>query len=190
MTETLLNLDWSLLHWIQETCRRTFLDFLMPKLTMLGNHGEIWILITLILLCTKKYRKYGVVLAVGLILCLLVGNLGLKPLLERARPCWLDPSVPLLIPVPEDYSFPSGHTLSSTTAAVILIMANRKFAFWAVPLAAVLAFSRLYLYVHFPSDILAAALIGIILAFAARALVEGAERIWRQRKNPPPPTAS
>lgn len=65
MTETLLNLDWSLLHWIQETCRRTFLDFLMPKLTMLGNHGEIWILITLILLCTKKYRKYGVVLAVG-----------------------------------------------------------------------------------------------------------------------------
>jgi undecaprenyl-diphosphatase len=163
MLELLQNLDWTILHWIQNTFSCGFLDFIMPKLTVIGNHGEIWIIITIILLCTKKYRKFGILLAVGLILCLLIGNIILKPLVARPRPCWLDPNVTLLIPNPSDFSFPSGHTLSSVVSATILTLTNRKFGFWAIPLAILLAFSRLYLYVHFPSDILAAAILGIII---------------------------
>ena len=145
------------------------LDFLMPKITLLGNGGAIWILAALILLCTKKYRRQGVLLLVGLIAGVLVGNACLKNLIARPRPCWLDSSVQLLIVNPADYSFPSGHTLSSVIGATGLTKTNRRFGYAAIPLAALIAFSRLYLYVHFPSDVLAAAVLGVALG----------ELVWR-----------
>lgn len=145
------------------------LDFLMPKITLLGNGGAIWILAALILLCTKKYRRQGVLLLVGLIAGVLVGNACLKNLIARPRPCWLDSSVQLLIANPADYSFPSGHTLSSVIGATGLTKTNRRFGYAAIPLAALIAFSRLYLYVHFPSDVLAAAVLGVALG----------ELVWR-----------
>ena len=109
----------------------------------------------------EKYRKYGAFLLAGLAVGVLIGNLTLKPLIARPRPCWLDESVQLLIANPTDYSFPSGHTLSSVFGATVLTKANRNFGLLAIPLAALIAFSRLYLYVHFPTDILAVAVLGI-----------------------------
>ena len=158
-----MNFDWTILHWIQNTLVCPALDFLMPKITLLGNGGAIWILSALGLLATKKYRKYGVFLLAGLTVGVLVGNLTLKPLIARPRPCWLDTGVQLLIANPTDDSFPSGHTLSSVIGAVVLTKANRKFGLAAIPLAALIAFSRLYLYVHFPTDILAAAVLGVTI---------------------------
>ena len=110
-------LDWGILHWIQNNITCPFLDAVVPKLTMLGNAGIIWILAGVLLLCTKKYRRQGALVLMGLLAGLLVGNVVLKHLVARSRPCWLDPSVQLLIATPTDYSFPSGHTLSSTIAA-------------------------------------------------------------------------
>lgn len=107
-------LDWGILHWIQNNITCPFLDAVVPKLTMLGNAGIIWILAGVLLLCTKKYRRQGALVLMGLLVGLLVGNVALKHLVARSRPCWLDPSVQLLIATPTDYSFPSGHTLSST----------------------------------------------------------------------------
>mgnify|MGYP001534438284 FL=1 len=92
-----------------------------------------------------------------------VGNVCLKHLVARPRPCWLDESVPLLIASPTDYSFPSGHTLSSTISATILTKTDRRFGYAAIPMAALLAFSRLYLFVHFPSDVLAGAVLGLVI---------------------------
>lgn len=161
------NVDWAVLHWIHSSLRCGFLDFLMPKITMLGNGGAIWILTALPLICTRKYRRYGIVLLAGLAAGALVGNVILKHLVARPRPCWLDTSVRLLVANPTDYSFPSGHTLSSVIAATVLTMANRKFGFAAIPLAGLIAFSRLYLYVHFPSDVLAAACIGVPIGYMA-----------------------
>ena len=92
----------------------------------------------------------------------LVGNVCLKNLIARPRPCWLE-SVPLLIGNPTDYSFPSGHTLSSVIGAFMLTAANRRFGILAIPLAALIGFSRLYLYVHFPSDVLASVVIGTLI---------------------------
>ena len=119
------------------------MDFLMPKITLLGNGGAIWILAALILLCTKKYRRQGILLLAGLIAGVLVGNICLKNLIARPRPCWLDSSVQLLIANPTDYSFPSGHTLSSVIGATVLTKTNRRFGYAAIPLAALIAFSRL-----------------------------------------------
>lgn len=89
----------------------------------------------------------------------------------RPRPCWLE-SVPLLIKNPTDYSFPSGHTLASVIGACVLTGANRRFGVFAIPLAVLIGLSRLYLYVHFPSDVLASAVLGLALgisgAFAAK----------------------
>lgn len=139
------------------------MDFLMPKITLLGNGGAVWILSAVGLLAMKKYRKYGAFLLAGLAIGVFAGNLTLKPLIARPRPCWLDKSVQLLIENPTDYSFPSGHTLSSVIGATVLTKANRKFGLTAIPLAALIAFSRLYLYVHFPTDILAAAVLGVAI---------------------------
>ena len=156
-------LDWGILHWIQNNISCPFLDAVVPKLTMLGNAGIIWILAGVLLLCTKKYRRQGALVLMGLLAGLLVGNVALKHLVARSRPCWLDPSVQLLIATPTDYSFPSGHTLSSTISATILTKTDRRFGYAAIPMAALLAFSRLYLFVHFPSDVLAGAVLGLVI---------------------------
>ena len=95
-------LDWGILHWIQNNISCPFLDAVVPKLTMLGNAGIIWIHAGVLLLCTKKYRRQGVLLLVGLIAGVLVGNACLKNLIARPRPCWLDSSVRLLIADPTD----------------------------------------------------------------------------------------
>lgn len=157
-----MSLDWSILHWIQNTLVCPALDFLMPKITALGNDGAIWLAAAGGMLCTKKYRKQGVLLLGGLAAGVLVGNVFLKNVIARPRPCWLE-SVPLLIANPADYSFPSGHTLSSVIGATILMRTDRRFGWAAIPLAALIAFSRLYLYVHFPSDILGAAALGVAI---------------------------
>ncbi len=167
MVSMLQKVDWSVLRWIHGSFSCGFLNVLMPKITMLGSSGAIWILAALLLLCTRKYRRYGVILLAGLAAGALVGNVILKPLVARPRPCWLDTGVRLLVANPTDYSFPSGHTLSSAVAATVLTKTNRKFGFAAVPLAVLIAFSRLYLYVHFPSDVLAAVLIGVPIGCVA-----------------------
>lgn len=163
-------LDWTILQWIQGSLRCGVLDCLMPVVSMLGNHGSLWICCAFVLLCTKRYRKHGILLLMGLAAGVLVGNLLLKPLVARPRPCWLDTSLPLLIPSPGDYSFPSGHTLSSVIAAVILTAADRRFGCAAIPSAAAIAFSRLYLYVHFPNDIVGGILLGLLIGLAVLSL--------------------
>lgn len=155
-----MSLDQSILYWIHDNLSCGVLDMLMPKLTLLGSGGAIWLLAAAIMLCTKKYRRQGVILLAGLAAGVLVGNVCLKNLIARPRPCWLDDSVKLLIPIPTDYSFPSGHTLSSVVGATVLTKTNRRFDWAAIPLAALIAFSRLYLFVHYPSDILAGAVLG------------------------------
>ncbi len=150
-----------------------FMDFLMPAISLLGNNGIIWIVWTVAFLCTKKYRKTGIMMLAGLLLGLLFGNIILKNVLARPRPCWIESTYPLLIENPTDFSHPSGHTLSSFISAFILAKQNRRFGYIAIPLAVLIAFSRLYLFVHFPTDILG----GILLAYIIYRLV-----IWIQQK--------
>ena len=159
-------IDWGILHWIHDTLQCGALDFLMPKLTALGNGGAVWGVAAAALTVSKKYRRYGIAMFAALAAGVLIGNVCLKNLVARPRPCWLE-NVPMLIANPTDYSFPSGHTLSSVIGAAVLTKANRRFGFAAIPLAALIAFSRLYLYVHFPSDVLASVVLGTAIGITA-----------------------
>lgn len=162
----MMNFDFLILDFIQQYIKNPFFDFLMPRITALGNGGLTWIVAAIVLLLIPKYRKGGMVLAIGLLSGLIIGNLTLKPLFARIRPFDLVEGIELLISAPTDFSFPSGHTLSSVIAAVILTMINKKFGYIAIPLAVLIAFSRLYLYVHFPSDILGAIVLALLISAA------------------------
>ncbi len=160
----MMNFEFLVLDFIKEYIKNPFFDFLMPKITALGNGGLIWIVASVVLLAIPKYRKGGVALSVGLLLCLIIGNLTLKPLIGRTRPFDLVEGMELLISTPTDFSFPSGHTLSSTVAATVLTMTDKRFGYFAIPLAVLIAFSRLYLYVHFLTDVLGGVLIGAVIS--------------------------
>ncbi len=164
--------DESILQWIQHTLRGPFLDAVLPAITFLGDAALIWIAAAVLLMAIKTQRAAGAAVAVALLLSLLVGNCGIKPLVARLRPCDVDLSITLLIPHPGEFSFPSGHSMSSFAAATALFLYRKKWGAAALVLAALIGFSRLYLYVHYPTDVLAGALIGVGLAFLSRFLVE------------------
>ncbi len=165
--DCITNIDFTVLNWLHDTLSCRFLDSVMPVITKLGSKGIIWLAVAFVMMCTRKYRKCGILMVISLIAGVLIGNLFLKNIIARPRPCWINEDFPMLIGVPGDYSFPSGHTLSSAACATVLTLENRKFAYVAIPMAVLIAFSRLYLYVHFPTDVIGGALIGIAIGYTA-----------------------
>ncbi len=157
------------------------LDQVMRGITFLGNGGWFWILAAVLFLAVRRTRRMGAVMLCAMAIGFLVGNVTLKPLIARERPCWLDPSVALLIQSPRDFSFPSGHSLASFAAAASMAFHSLRWGVPALVLAGAIAFSRLYLYVHFPTDVLAGILLGIGAAFLAVRLVGRLERKRRRR---------
>lgn len=156
-----------LLHDLQNAIRCEFLDWFMPLVTSLANSGIFWILLAATLLCFRKTRRIGVTMAIALIFGLIAGNLTLKPLTARIRPYDFDPSIVLLIPPEHEFSFPSGHTLASFEGAVSIFLWHKKYGIAALILAALIAFSRLYLMVHYPIDVIVGAILGSAFAYAA-----------------------
>lgn len=148
-----------------QTWHTTVLDQFFVYVTELGNAGMIWIIIGVLCCIKKRSRSCGFHMLLALLLCFLVGNLGLKVLIARERPFTINTSISLLIPVPKDYSFPSGHTMSSFAGAAVIHYYSYKWGKYAIFLACLIAFSRLYLYVHFPSDVIAGGFIGVLLAY-------------------------
>lgn len=165
MIEIVEKIDWSILRFIQNNLTTHITDKIMIFFTTMGNVGFIWILITLFFLLSKKHRKLGFLLLIGLIVELIIGNFILKGLIMRPRPCWIDKSVSMLINIPKDYSMPSGHTFASFISATIILLYNRKWGYGALVLAILISFSRLYLYVHFPSDVFVGMILGIVLGY-------------------------
>lgn len=139
------------------------MDSFMVTVTHLGDAGIVWITLGFILCICRKTRVCGILLLTGLLIGLLLGNVALKNIIARDRPCWIREMTDLLIAVPKDYSFPSGHTLSSFIAATVLFHCDKRWGIPAYILAALIAFSRLYLFVHFPTDVLAGMILGIII---------------------------
>lgn len=163
MLTTLTSIDFSVLDWIQRTFASPLMDSFMVAVTHLGDAGIIWIALGLILCIFRKTRVCGILLLTGLLIGLLIGNVALKNIIARDRPCWIREMTDLLIAVPKDYSFPSGHTLSSFIAATVLLHCDKRWGIPAYILAALIAFSRLYLFVHFPTDVLAGMVLGITI---------------------------
>ena len=165
--ESIQSVDLSILEWIQTHLVSPFCDGFFSFITHLGDSGILWILIAVAMLFFKKTRKTGLMMGAALVLGLILGNGVLKNLFQRVRPYDLENAlvqVPL-IAKPGDWSFPSGHTLASFEAATVLMIRDKRFGIPALILACLIAFSRLYLYVHFPSDVLAGAILGIFFGF-------------------------
>lgn len=157
--------EFAILDMLQNI-QNPILTKIMAFITMLGEAGWFWIVLGVILLCTKKYRKCGVAVLFALILDLILANIILKPLVARPRPCWIREDIELLVRVPKDYSFPSGHTMASFASAGALLLTEKKFGIAACVLAALMGISRLYFYVHFPTDVLVGTVLGILCGIA------------------------
>ena len=174
--------DFAILDWIQANMRCGVLDTIMPAVTHLARAGAIWLILGFIMLFFKKTRLCGMNELLGLSAGFLLCNLVLKKLIARPRPIWLNPNIEMLVSVPTDYSFPSGHTTASFVAAVVFLQYDKRLGIPALILAGLIAFSRLYLYVHFPSDVLAGALIGIIIGLLSTALIRKIQKDREDRK--------
>lgn len=165
------NPELGILDWIQRALRTPLCDAVMVGVTHLGDRGVVWIILAAALLAHGKTRRQGAAVAVALVLSALVCNLTLKPFVARVRPCDIDTTVQLLIAKPSDYSFPSGHASASFAAVAALYFTRWRHWKWAALLAVLIAFSRLYLYVHFPTDVLAGAMLGILLGGAGALII-------------------
>ena len=162
----ILYYDTVILDFIKETANCGFLDVLMPYITAIGNGGILYIILAVCLLLFKRTRKYGIMLGTALLFGLIFGNLLLKNIVARPRP-FSGKEIELLVSVPKDWSFPSGHTMASFEMASVMFYMNRKIGYAAITVALLVAFSRLYLYVHYPTDILGGIVLGTFFGFCA-----------------------
>ena len=159
----------------------------MPVITLLGDAGAFWIGIAVVLLCIPKYRKVGLGMGAALILGLLVCNVTMKPLIARIRPYDyveqnLGYTIKLLIDAQHDFSFPSGHTIASFEGATVLMIHSKKAGIPALILASLIAFSRLYLYVHYPTDVITSVILGIAFGFLGNWLVQKGFALYASKK--------
>lgn len=158
-------MEIQILNWLQGL-HTPILDKLMCMITHLGDAGIIWIILAIVMILIPKTRKSGVIVATALVVDVLLCNVILKNLVGRIRPFDVNTSVQLLISKPKDFSFPSGHTAASFASVAALYLAGEK-KLWkpALVLAILIAFSRMYLYVHYPTDILGGIIFGILSAW-------------------------
>ena len=186
--QTMLNsaavsFDLPILDWIQETMQCAFLDKTMPIVTLFGDGGVFWIGIAVLLLFFAKYRKTGFSMGMALVLGLVVCNITLKPLVARIRPYDFQlqefgREISLLISAQHDFSFPSGHTIASFEACTVLLLHDKRMGIPATVLAILIAFSRLYLYVHYPTDGLVSLVLGIAFGLLGSFLVNLIYKKW------------
>lgn len=176
--EYLLQLDGNILLWIQEYLRNDFFTAIWKFITFLGDEGWFWLASAILMLFFKKTRKVGIAALCSIALCFLITNLCLKNVIARPRPFNVIPELTILIDAPVSFSFPSGHTANSFAMAFIYFkILPKKWGIGAIVLASLIGFSRLYLGVHYPSDVLG----GVLVAWICSVLVY---RIFFIRKFP------
>ena len=161
----LQKVELSILDWIQQNLRGEWLDTIMPVFTQFNDNGEIWIAMAVILFLLKKHRQAGLSVGAGLLVDLMVCNWTMKPLIGRVRPFMVNTAVELLVKAPSSASFPSGHTASSFALV-----------------AALMAFSRLYLYVHWPTDILGGIVVGWLCGVLGAKIAAWGKAAFEKRK--------
>lgn len=162
--KALTQVDFKILDFIQIHFRTPFFDIFFKFFTMLGNLGVFWILCSLLLLIFKKYRKTAIFAICSMLLAFIVFQGILKPLIGRARPFIQNPDFIQIIKPPFSSSFPSGHSAIAFAFTASLFLSKTKLWISALVISVLIAFSRIYLYVHFPSDVISGLLVGILCA--------------------------
>ena len=164
-------MEFSILYAIQNL-RTDFLDSVILKLTdIVGSYGEIWLIAAAVMLTNRKTRRCAYTMLISYLLVFGIGQLWLKNVIVRGRPCNIDRAVKLLVERPTSWGFPSTHTGWAFAAATSVFLHHKKAGVAVLVLAALIAFSRLYLFVHFPSDVLGGIVLGVLAALLAKKLV-------------------
>lgn len=173
----LITLDGNILLWIQEYFRHDWMTPFWKFVTFLGDGGWFWIVLSLILLIPERTRRAGVMALLALGIGALITNVALKNMVARTRPYEVIEGLKLLVKAQTDFSFPSGHSCASFAAAMAYYRTlPRKYGILAVVLAALVALSRLYVGVHYPSDVIAGTAVGIFAAWLSCLLMQKIER--------------
>lgn len=159
-----MNFEFTILDFLQ-TIHLPWLDGLMIFITSIANKGIVFFIFAGILLLFPKHRKSGICILLALAVEFITCNIILKPMLHRIRPYTINPSVDTLIRPPRDFSFPSGHTGASFAVAFALFFKKDRLWIPTAILATLIGFTRLYLYIHFPTDVLGGVLIGILSGY-------------------------
>lgn len=170
-------MELQILHMIQGW-HTEWLDAIMVAFTTFGDAGLGWIAIGLILTIIPKTRRCGINVLLTMLITHVIGNIIVKPIVARPRPFLENPSVQLIVDAPSSYSFPSGHSASSFTAALTIFFYYKKSGVIALLAAATIAFSRMYLFVHYPTDVLCGVLLGCVDA----CLIYWGFQKWLKRK--------
>ncbi len=155
-----------LLILIQEKLRNPVLNRIFVGITHLGDSGFIWLILAAVFFCFKKTRKASVCSFMALDIMVIGNEVILKHLINRTRPFKTVEGLVTLIEKPPSSSFPSGHTSSSFAVAMVLwTLLPRKYSVPCLILAGLIAFSRLFVGVHYPTDILGGMMIGVLYGF-------------------------
>ena len=192
MFEMITPIDYKILDAIQGSLSSPALDSFFGVVTHLGDSGIIWVLCTIVFLFTKRLRFIGIASTIAFFFVVVFGEFGIKLLVARLRPFVQDPSIQLIIDAPSGYSFPSIHAASSLATATVvaaLPFLNKQqgkandaktwiFVGAIVTLAVLIAFSRLYVQVHFPSDVLAGTIFGILCGLAGLLIAQKLADTW------------
>ena len=162
--------------------RTDALDRFFVTLTKaVGSYGQLWLAVAVVLLIFKKTRRTGVAVLISYAAVFLFGQLLLKNVITRPRPCQIDQTFALLIDRPTSSSFPSTHTAWAFGAATAIFMEYKKAGAAALLAALLIAYSRLYLFVHFPTDVFFGLAMGAALGAAADRFSEYLFRKTRER---------
>lgn len=154
--------DREMLLWIQENLRAEDVTKRMKFITALGDRGWFWLATAVVFVCFGKTRKAGVCMGIAISLGAVITNLVLKNWRKRPRPYDVIHELERLIGIQPDWSFPSGHTTASFAAAeIIYLMVSKSWGKAALLLASLVAYSRMYLGVHYLSDVLAGVSVGM-----------------------------
>ncbi|MDO5156837.1 MAG: phosphatase PAP2 family protein [Eubacteriales bacterium] len=182
ISDWITSIDFSILNWIRDNIYNDTLDWIVPKITFLADKGWFFIVIAILLLLIKKTRKCGCCLAISYSLGFIFGNMIIKKSFARPRPYSQVGGVTLLVDKLSDYSFPSAHTMIAFEFFAVMLMMPIKWIYKVIAgiLAVAIALSRLYLYVHFPSDVIAGAILGFIFGIMGVRILD---MIMEERKS-------
>ncbi|MBQ8267939.1 MAG: phosphatase PAP2 family protein [Clostridia bacterium] len=177
--------ELKILDFIQDHLSFGFLDDLMVLLTRLADDGICWIVLAIALICFKPSRKMGITLGLALLLGLLVGNLGLKNLFARPRPYTVNPDIvpSMLIDTLKSYSFPSGHTRCCFESGMAMFLCDKRWGKAAFVLGGFIGFSRMYLYMHYPTDVIGGVILGLINGVIAFVIVDKIYKLIDSKKS-------
>lgn len=178
----LLEWDADVLLWIQENMRTELMTVIMKSITRLGDAGCLWIVLSVLFLVLNKTRRVGVAASFAMIFTFITVNLGIKNIVARIRPYEAVEGLNRLVEAQKDYSFPSGHTAHAfAVGVVILIMMPRKVGVPVFIISVLMAYSRLYIGVHYPTDVIGGAVIGTLMGLLSVFLVNKISDRWDKR---------